>query len=290
MTEHVDGCKTKPSDHFPDICRDGKQRPRVVLPEPDAKGRPIVRSYARSSAWGKPLEDLNSLMDWKTRVTLLGCVVDPNLVNRAKYVSERLENPRDALQSIANKALELGGAHEQSNRGTAVHGLTDLVDQGRWNELIDLPESIYNDLKAYRHTLDEHEVHSLAIETFTVQDDLRVAGTFDREVYVPDPCPVCGNTDYISDLKTSRTANYPHSWAVQLAVYANSWPYDIERRTRVPWERVPCKHRALLVHLPAHQARCDLYWIDIETGWQTATHLVPAVKAWRSNKSLLSKI
>lgn len=279
---HVKGCRLK-ADHE-GICRDGRDQPRIVLP--DGK----VYSYARSSSWGKPLEDLNALMGWKCRVTLLGVVQKPSLLGRAQYVSENLENPRDALQSIADEALELGGAHEQANRGTAVHGLTDIVDQGRMDELKNLPASIQQDLMAYRHTLDEYEVDPLAIETFTVQDQLRVAGTFDRLVDMQQACPKCDRYVYISDLKTSRTANYPHSWAVQLAVYANSVPYNIERQVREPWSIEPCKHRALLIHLPAHQARCDLYWIDIETGWQTASVLVPAVKAWRANKNLLTKV
>lgn len=287
MSDCVQGCRLK-SDHE-GVCRDGRDQPRIVLPDG------TVRSYARSSSWGKPLEDLNALMGWKCRVTLLGVVAKPSLLDRARYVVDALENPRDALQSIANDALEVGGAHEQANRGTAVHGLTDIVDQGRWDELNNLPASIQQDLVAYRHMLDDYEVEPLAIETFTVQDDLRVAGTFDRLVLMEDDffkCPKCLSLTYISDLKTSRTVNYPHSWAVQLAIYANSQPYDIERRTRVSWapRKPPCPHRALLIHLPAHQARCDLYWIDIETGWQTASVLVPAVKAWRANKNLLTKV
>lgn len=288
MREHLDGCKSD-TDHD-GICRDGKDRPRIILPEPDPKGRPIVRSYARSSSWGKPLEDLNALMGWKCRVTLLGCVVKPSLVDRAAAVAEK-EYARDALQAIANEALELGGAHEQANRGTAVHGLTDLVDQGRWDELGDLPEKYVADLRAYRNTLDEYVVEPRLIEVFTVQDAIRVAGTFDRLVNMPDyPCPECGLCDYIADLKTSRTANYPHSWAVQLAVYANSVPYDIETSTRQPWPVPVCTHRGLLIHLPAEQAACFLYWIDIATGWLTATELVPAVKAWRSKKNILTPL
>jgi hypothetical protein len=282
LTEHAGGCRLQPTHEG--ICRDGKNQPRIYV------GEGKFRSYARSSSWGKPLEDLNNLMGWKCRVTLLGCVVKPSLVDRAAAVADK-DYARDALQAIANEALELGGAHEQANRGSAVHGLTDLVDQGRWDDLGKLPETIQRDLLAYRHTMDEYEAEPLSIETFVVQDDLRVAGTFDRLLRLEDyPCEICSSTVYIGDLKTSKTANYPHSWAVQLAVYANSVPYDIESRTRVSWPEEPCKHRAVLVHLPALQAECVLYWIDIHTGWQTALTLVPAVKAWRANKNLLTKI
>lgn len=283
--DHVAGCKHEDGPAHTGVCRDGRNAPRIVKPDGD------VRSYARASSWGKPLEDLNALMGWKCRVTLLGCVVKPSLLARAEAVADK-DYARDALQAIANEALELGGAHEQANRGTAVHGLTDLVDTGRWAELGALPTTIRNDLIAYRNTLDEYEAEPLSIETFVVQDDLKVAGTFDRLLRMPDhPCEICSSNVYIADLKTSKTANYPHSWAVQLAVYANSQPYDIESRTRVSWQpEEPCLHRAVLIHLPALQAQCDLHWIDITAGWDTALILVPAVKAWRSNKRLLTKI
>ena len=281
--DHVAGCKHEDGPAHEGVCRDGKKQPRIVRPDG------TVRSYARSSAWGKPLEDLNALMGWKCRVTLLGCVVKPSLLDRAAAVADK-DYARDALQAIANEALELGGAHEQANRGTAVHGLTDIVDQGRFKELVNQPPTIAADLVAYRNMLDAYEVEPLSIETFTVQDELKVAGTFDRLVQMPNACGECFKDVYIADLKTSKTANYPHSWAVQLAVYANSLPYDIESRTRVSWAHEPCQHRALLIHLPALKAECDLYWIDIATGWETARTLVPAVKAWRSNKQLLTKV
>lgn len=284
---HVDGCKSDP-EHT-GICRDGRDHPRIHI------GDGKFRSYSRASSWGKPLDDLNSLMDWKSRVTLLGAVVDPKLLDRARAVVgptiRATPDNRNALQAVANKALELGGAHEKADRGTAVHSLTDSVDRGE--PLTNLPDEIAADLKAYRNTLDEYGVEPLQIETFTVQDDLRVAGTFDRLIRVDDQffrCPKCYSHFFIADLKTSRTANYPHSWAVQLAVYANSTPYDIDKHHRYKWATTPCPHRGLLIHLPAGQATCDLYWIDIEAGWDAAINLVPAVKKWRSRKDILERV
>lgn len=274
MTDCLKGCRLDAGHDG--VCRDGKQQPRILTPDGE------VRSYSRSSGYGKILEDLNALMGWKCRMVLLGVLAKPGLMERAKYVA----NNRNGLALVAEQALEAGGATAQATRGTSVHSLTEYVDQGHWETLVDLPDLILNDLRAYRNTLDEYEVDPLSMEQFTVQDALRCAGTFDRLVHIPQPCPVCLKQTYIADLKTSSTVNYPHSWAVQLAIYANSERYDIPTRERSPMD--VCKHRGVLIHLPAEQAECDLYWIDIAKGWEIATTLVPAMKAWRSHKNVLA--
>lgn len=274
MTECLKGCRL-PEKHD-GVCRDGKQQPRILLLDG------TVRSYSRSSGYGKVLEDLNALMGWKCRMVLLGVLAKPDLMERAKWVADN----RNGLAVVAEQALEAGGATKQATRGTSVHSLTEYVDRGQWETLTNLPDAIMNDLRAYRNRLDEYEVDPLSLEVFTVQDMLRCAGTYDREVHIPDPCPVCGKQTYIADLKTSSTVNYPHSWAVQLAIYANSERYDIATRERSPMD--VCKHRGVLIHLPAEQSECELYWIDIAKGWQIATELVPAMKAWRSHKQVLT--
>jgi hypothetical protein len=43
--------------------------------------------------------------------------------------------------------------------------------------------------------------------------------------------------------------------------------------------------KALVIHLPAGQARCELHWVDIAAGWQAA-QLAAAVRTWRGNRDL----
>jgi hypothetical protein len=43
--------------------------------------------------------------------------------------------------------------------------------------------------------------------------------------------------------------------------------------------------RALIIHLPAGQARCDLHWIDITAGWDAA-QLAAAARTWRNRREL----
>lgn len=268
MTDHIGGCKSHP-DHE-GICRDGKDQPRILTPTGE------VRSYARSSNYGKVLDDLNGLMGWKCRMTALGTVERPDLYEGIKAYSNDVNHQK--FKTLTDELLEAGGASRAANRGSAVHALTELVDQAQ--PLGDLPPDIAADLDAYRRALDEYEIDPLMIEAFCVQDTLRVAGTFDRLVKV-------GGVDYIADLKTSKSINYPHSWAIQMAIYARSQLYDIATRERSTL--AADRKKALLIWLPAQQARCELWWIDIDAGWEAATTLVPAMKAWRNRKDLLTK-
>lgn len=280
--EHLDGCATPDKEH-PLPCRDKRGRPRIVLRERKPRGGLIVRSYTRSSGFGKVLEDLQRLMDWKTRMTALGAVVRPDLIERAKEV----QYDKFALQKVADQLLDAGGATQQATRGTALHTISEYLDKG--HDIKGLPPKMQADIEAYAFETIRLGVENIAIETFVVNDELRTAGTFDRQVEIADqPCPVCGKTRYIADLKTSSTANYPHSWAIQMAVYSRSELYDFETYERTPLDL--CQHRAVLIHLPAEQARCDLWWIDIEAGWQAATELVPALKEWRNKDNLLSPL
>lgn len=271
---HLEGCATPDDDHeLP--CRDKKGRPRIVLPERRPRGGLVVRSYTRSSGYGKVLDDLNNLMGWKCRVTVLGVLERPDLLALA---ATKRDDKRE-LQKVVDQLLEAGGATQQANRGTAVHSLTEFIDKGL--EVGNLPVQIQKDLEAYIFETIRLGIENVQIEAFVVNDELRAAGTFDRIVEFE-------GKRYIADLKTSSTANYPHSWAIQMAVYSRSQLYDFETYERTPLD--VDQDRAILIHLPAGEARCDLYFIDIAKGWQAATELVPAMKAWRNNDSLLTPL
>lgn len=273
---HLEGCGSPEQEHeLP--CRDRRGRPRIVLPERKPRGGLIVRSYTRTSGYGKVLDDLNGLMGWKCRMTALGLLEEPGLLEEIrKHKDDELFVNSPKFKALVERALEAGGANVKSNRGTQVHKLTEFIDQGLSVE--GAPPDQLRDLDAYLLETMWHGLTDLAIESFVVCDELKVAGTFDRLVEYK-------GKRYIADLKTSSSVNYPHSWAVQLAVYSRSQLYDFETHERTPLDVE--QDRAILIHLPAGQARCDLYFIDINKGWQAATELVPAVKAWRNDGDLL---
>lgn len=265
-SSHVEGCRL--AEAHDGICRDGRDQPRIL--RTDGK----VRSYRRTSGYGKVLEDLNALMGWKCRTTAIGLAERPELLTQVAAYREN----KQQLQIVVDKALEIGGANKASDRGSAVHYLTELLDQGK--QLGTLPEETASDLWAYEAVTTLAGLQIRGIEQFCVQDDLRCAGTFDRLVEFE------GDT-YIADLKTSSSISYPHSWAIQLAIYANSMLYDIEKRTRTHLPLVN-RERAIIIWLPAGTGTCELHWIDIEAGWKAATDLVPLMEGWRSNKTILT--
>lgn len=267
---HVQGC-SDPSGPHVGVCRDKRDRPRIVLP--DGK---TVRSYTRASGYGKVLDDLNTLMGWKCRMTVIGALERPDLLEEAGRVRE----DKFKLNKVVDDLLEAGGATAQATRGTAVHALSEFLDYGL--DVGAIPEDQLKDINAYMFETIRLGVKNVLIEAFTVLDDLKVAGTFDRVVEIDGKL-------YIADLKTSSSANYPHSWAIQMALYSRSQLYDPDTHERTPLPPVD-QDRAVLIHLPAGQGRCDLYWIDIAAGWEMATTAVPMLKTWRARKDLLTEL
>ena len=273
---HVEGCATPEFAHD-GICRDKRNRPRIVLPERKPRGGLIVRSYTRTSGFGKVLDDLNGLMGWKCRMTALGLLERPDLLARVQeFKDDPLLVNSFKFKQLVEEALEAGGASVKSKRGTQVHKLTEYIDQGL--SVVGAPPDQLRDLDAYLLETMLHGINDVMIEAFCVCDEVKAAGTFDRLVEYK-------GKRYIADLKTSGSVNFPHSWAIQMAVYSRSSLYDPETYERTPLD--VDQDKAVLIHLPAGQARCDLYFIDIAEGWRAATELVPAVQSWRNNKGLL---
>lgn len=266
---HLAGCAKSDYAHE-GICRDKRDAPRIV--QPDGK----VRSYSRISSYGKVLEDLNALMDWKCRMTAIGLSLRPDLM--ASVAAFR--DDKEKLKPIVAAALEAGGATQQATRGTAVHALTESVDKKL--PIGAVPEEIAFDLLAYEVESMDLGVEHLLIEAFVVLDELKVAGTFDRVIRL-------NGKNYIADLKTSSSADYPHAWAIQMALYSRASLYDINTHERTPLPDVD-QDRAVLIHLPAGMGRCEFKWIDIAAGWDMAIRGVPMVKEWRARKDLLTPV
>jgi hypothetical protein len=89
----------------------------------------------------------------------------------------------------------------------------------------------------------------------------------------------------VADIKTG-SVDYPHKFAMQLACYARSLPYDIATDTRGPAQTELNLDYGLIIHLPAGEGRCQLYRVDIAKGWE-ACLLAKKVWDWRSTRGLL---
>lgn len=74
------------------------------------------------------------------------------------------------------------------------------------------------------------------------------------------------------------------SIAIQLSMYADSdWLYDPAKNKYRPMHEDIDKKHGLVIHLPAGEAKCTLYWVDLDKG-RRGRELAIAVRAWREEK------
>jgi RecB family exonuclease len=100
-----------------------------------------------------------------------------------------------------------------------------------------------------------------------VIDELLAAGSFDRLARLPDGRLV------VADIKTGQNEpQYPHGVTTQVAMYSRGTLYHPETgRGQSLQEMGVDQTTGLLIHLPAGQATCRLYLIDLEIGWALAS-------------------
>ena len=119
------------------------------------------------------------------------------------------------------------------------------------------------------------------IERILVNPECGVAGTCDRAVMRKG-----WKLPRIADVKTGKSVHFSElEHSIQQAMYANATHYwDAERG-----ELVPCppldKKSALIIHLPAGKATCEVHELDIEAGYEAAM-LAVEVKEWRGRRGL----
>jgi hypothetical protein len=248
-----------------DIPRDHIGRPLVV---PPGGGKPIA--YTRCTTYVGCLDDMWNLHRWDERNVAIGLADRPDLL---LSVSAHRDD-KDKLNDIVSAAKEAAKAKAAAEIGTSLHKLTERLDRGQTLGVV--PATYKADIAAYERATACLEI--VGIERFTVLDELKIGGTHDRTVRYQD-------RRYISDLKTGSINYGALKIAMQLAVYSRSVLYD--HRT---FERAPLdvdQDRALVIHLPAGQGRCELHWVDIAAGWE-AVQVAAQVRAWRSRGGLFT--
>jgi hypothetical protein len=255
----------------PTIDRDRWGRPLIAPPQP-LGAKPVP--YTRATTIAKTLDDSSGLMLWKQRMTMLGLVARRDLLTAAAATG--LEDTK-ALNRIAEDAADAGGATAAATTGTALHAFTERLDLGQ--DVGHVPAEYELDLVAYQQLAKDVGWKVRHVEQFTVLDPYKVAGTADRVLEIDGRW-------YIADIKTGSSTAFPHSWAVQFAIYAHGQPYDIEQRKRLPWDVIPDQERALVIHLPAGKGEATAHWIDIAAGWE-AFRLSMQARTWRSRRDLL---
>jgi predicted RecB family endonuclease len=249
----------------PDIPRDRWGRPWIV---PPGGGKPVT--YTRATTYVGVLEDTFNLSRWQQRMVALGLAQRPDLV----LAAAAHHDDKEKLNEICQSAMDAAAAGAAAGVGTALHKLTERLDLGQ--EIGVVPEAYRADIDAYAKATAGFEV--VAVEKFVVQDHLKVGGT-------PDLVVSYGGELFIADKKTGSIEWGAGKIAMQLAMYARSVFYDHVTKTRTPLGAVNLD-RAIVVHLPAGQGRCELKWVDIAAGWE-AVALATQVRAWRARRRLI---
>ena len=233
-----------------DIPRDRWQRPLIV---PVGGGKAVP--YTRMSTLAKALDDKTALTKWKQRQVVIGMGKRPDLCS----VAGAIKGDDRKLDEIVETAMTVAEAERAANIGTALHALSEQVDDGV--DIATLPEQFRPDLEAYRAAMRPIEI--LAREAFVVVDEIQAAGTFDRLVRLPDGRVV------VADIKTGKhEPAYPQGATQQIAGYSRGHLYDVEkgRAGHLPTLGVD-QEAGLLIHMPAGTGTCDLYLLDLTVGW-----------------------
>jgi hypothetical protein len=244
---------------------------RYILPDPTTGQE---HPWTRATTLASSIADTWGLTAWKMRMVAKGIASRPDLLALAAATSVE---DKKKLDGIASDALEAAGGSTGANLGIALHSFTEQFDRG---EAPEIPELWQADLDAYALALEAAGIEVFAdwIERVVICEQFAVAGTFDRIVRVD-------GAFHVADVKTGADLSY--GWgeiAVQLALYAHAeWMWE----AGVGYGPMPplSHDRALVIHLPARKARCDLYWVDIAAGWE-AGQMCAGVRAWRTRKDL----
>jgi hypothetical protein len=247
-----------------EIPRDHFKRPKII---PAAGGKPVA--YTRCTTFVGCLEDNYNLQRWSERHIAKGFGLQPNLAGAAAITDDK--NTLNKLVEDAKDAAEIWRA---ALHGSTVHALTERLDRGQPIPAVGevgyvddaghigiVTEGMLASLEAYRQAMAGFKM--LHIERFCVLDTLKIGGTPDRVVSF-------NGEAYIADVKTGSIEWGTLKMAMQLAVYARSFLYDPANGGREV--HGASTTRGIIIHLPAvddpAEARCDLHWIDIETGWK----------------------
>ncbi len=263
---------------------------RYLVMPPDG-GKPV--GYTRATTIAKTLDSEGGLIAWKATMTVTGMMRRPGLRARwdalcAQHDSPWYSDAKDECRKLVEECAEAGGSTDRAEIGTALHALAELVDLGT-TLTIDTP-SMAVDITAYKQTITTVGItyDPAGIEACVVLDGYQVAGTADRLVaYLPGY-----ELPLVADLKTGTDLQY--GWqaiAVQLACYAHAdaiyrqgEAVDGSQDERLPMPQVDLE-QALVIHLPAGEARCELHLVDIAAGWEAFQQSI-WVRSWRTRRDL----
>lgn len=286
--------------------------------------RPARVPYGSPSNRGKLIENSTNLTKWGERRVCLGIGADPALVELcAQLVALDVDSDeyRTLADTIVVKAKDAAEANLAAERGTHVHALTedhdeerDWVQRAQAGELVGIPLEVQRQaVTAWAELLERHGLEVLATEASCVDDTWRLAGTLDRILRCTAPLrfrrvtgeivEIPAGTIVVGDVKTSKkrlgrdgVVGWWQAYAIQIASYAQSVPYDTiaEQRGVWPW---PIDQTHALILRPnvvevlageADRVEWELIHVDLIAGREHGGACVVAAKEWEQRRDIFS--
>jgi hypothetical protein len=254
--------------------------------------------YSRASSFGKPIEDQYRLNLWKLRRTVEGMSRDEGLLMRAQALASEATLPegdpdrralRERWDALADEAIDAGKGTAEAEKGTAFHLLSERRDRG--DDLSYLPAHLRSALDEWDRMMSRFEV--VGTEQFVVDDELEVAGTYDRllrprtVMEIRRAGTVIGRVTpgdlIIADLKSGKRDPRKVAYATQQIPYAAGRPYSHDGgRTDWPDGVRPSQTWAIIPHVSHADggASAQLYWVHLPAA-RARIDLLRAIKQGR---------
>jgi hypothetical protein len=221
-----------------------------------------------------------AIEQWEKRQIAIGLATDRNLIEN---VAADIEN-RDDIDAICEQAKTAARAHRAADRGTQMHRVLQLVLLDQEHKL--LTDQQRADAELLKRTLDRYKlrVFDAMSEQFVAWPDYRVCGRFDALLEKP------GGAVVLTDLKSGPNAIlYPHSTAVQLALYARAPLISDaihtagDASTVTDWREMPARLEQQYAYVLLAEPGADVgtfHEVDLTHGWAGASKALEIV-AWQ---------
>jgi hypothetical protein len=228
--------------------------------------------YDRASTVADALDTGGGLATWRVRHAAVGVALSPDLAAMAAALGRNVntysaEDKRN-LDAIIESAHDRSGGNDKANYGTAIHSLTE---PGNTGDIVN--PGMAGDVASYLATIEQAGIEVDETETFVVNDELKVAGTFDhtyrftRDVDVTfadgTVVRIPAGSKLIGDKKTGSLHFDAH--AIQLAIYARGKRYDHNTGQREALDVSP--QWGVIAHIAREQGETTLYLVDLHEGW-----------------------
>jgi hypothetical protein len=283
-------------------------------------GQPRWVLYGSPSGRGKQIENTTNLEKWQQRQLVLGMGLAPELLDLCREVAEAdsEEQARRLSDKVIAQAKEVAKANLAADRGTHAHLITEDDDEGRdWLERAEAGELLGLSTEAqallvasWRQMLADSGLEILASEVACVDDSWRLAGTLDNiartsralrfRLTTGELVTIPAGTVLVLDKKSGRrrvdgrgATLHWHGYAIQIASYAQSLPYDTDTQTRGQWPWPISQEHALIAHLDVVGAMqgtpsCELIYVDLVAGRQHGGQCAEAARLWEQRTDLFS--